>query len=66
MSTQEILKEIWDQVGESIEMMSKEEANIIINNALLQKLAYEIAMKEYYKSCWNAALAPSLYKGINS
>lgn len=66
MKAQEIIQEIDNQFEEYLEMMSTEEKLILIRNALAQKLSEEIAWKEHYKTCWNEAMKPSVYKGINS
>lgn len=66
MSPAQILKETMDSYSEYLEMMDDKEKFIYISHVLTQKLASEIAMKEHYKSCWNASMKPSSYKGINS
>ena len=66
ITSSQILKEINETFSENFEKMSEKERLIVIKNVLSQKLAFEIAEKEYYKSCWNAAMKSSIYKGINS
>lgn len=66
MTAQEILNDIYKDYSEYLEMMNIEEKFIIITSALANKLAMEIALKDHYKTCWNDAMKPSIYKGINS
>lgn len=66
MTSAQILNEINEKYSEHLEMMSIEEKFIIMKNVLAQKVAEEMAWKEHYKSCWNQAMKPSVYKGINS
>ncbi len=48
----QILKEINETYAEYLEMMSVEEKFIIITNNLTQKLAFEMAEKDHYKTCF--------------
>lgn len=66
MTPQQILHDINEEYLEYLEMMTVEEQFILIRNALAQKLAFETAEKEYYKSCWNSAISTPTYKRINS
>lgn len=48
----DILNEINEKFSEHLEMLSKEEKLILITRNLAQKLAFEIAEKEHYKTCF--------------
>lgn len=64
MTPKEILNDMYTDYSEYLEMMNDKEKFIIIQQALAQKLAFEIAEKEYYKKCFEATF--SLNKRINS
>lgn len=52
MTATEILQAIKDNYWEHLEMMTPEERFIIISRELAKQLAFEMAEKEYYKTCF--------------
>lgn len=65
MTPQQILKEVDETFSEHFEMMNDKERLIIIKNSLAQKLAYEMAMHEHYKMCFEKAILSPNWR-INS
>ena len=64
MTPTQILNEIDETYSEYLEMMTTEEKFILIKNTLAQKLAFEIAEKDYYKTCFEGTIRTA--KRINS
>ncbi len=56
MTPQQVLQDVYNQYEEHLEMMSTDEKFILITNTLSQKLAFEIAMKDHYKSCFEKSI----------